>query len=91
MRDYGHRGDSDSTHPARIRGKDWLWTISLEIPAGSVFGLIGPNGSGKSTALRFSPRKCFRVPRIENSRVSDFAGGRNPQTHRRCFSVPRPG
>ena len=26
--------------------------VSLNIPAGTVFGLIGPNGAGKSTLLR---------------------------------------
>ena len=25
--------------------------LSLEVPAGSIFGLLGPNGSGKSTLL----------------------------------------
>ena len=28
--------------------------LSLDVPAGSVFGLLGPNGSGKSTLIPFS-------------------------------------
>ena len=26
--------------------------LSLEVPAGKVFGLIGPNGAGKTTTIR---------------------------------------
>ena len=26
--------------------------VSLQIPDGSIFGLVGPNGAGKSTLLR---------------------------------------
>ena len=47
------------TAPLRIRGltKRFDTTValdglSLEVPAGSCFGLVGPNGSGKSTTLR---------------------------------------
>ena len=35
--------------PRIHRGLDGL---SLEIPAGGVFGLLGPNGAGKSTTLK---------------------------------------
>src|SRR5690606_4078712 len=33
-------------------GRSLVRELSLEVPDGSVVGLVGPNGSGKSTALR---------------------------------------
>ncbi len=46
-------------HPLRIRDlTKWfgdtlaLNQLTLDVPAGSCFGLVGPNGSGKSTTLR---------------------------------------
>jgi len=46
-------------HPLRIRElTKWfgdtlaLDRLTLDVPAGSCFGLVGPNGSGKSTTLR---------------------------------------
>jgi ABC-2 type transport system ATP-binding protein len=35
--------------PRRHRGLD---ALTLEVPAGGVFGLLGPNGAGKSTTLK---------------------------------------
>jgi manganese/zinc/iron transport system ATP- binding protein len=32
--------------------KPVLWEISLDIPAGSLAGLVGPNGAGKSTLIK---------------------------------------
>ncbi len=32
--------------------KPVLWNVSLEIPAGTLAGLVGPNGAGKSTLLK---------------------------------------
>jgi ABC-2 type transport system ATP-binding protein len=29
-----------------------LREVSMEIPAGKIFGLLGPNGSGKTTTIR---------------------------------------
>jgi len=34
------------------RGRPVLWDIDLDVPRGSLVGLVGPNGAGKSTLLR---------------------------------------
>jgi len=34
------------------RGQPVLWDVDLDIPRGSLVGLVGPNGAGKSTLLR---------------------------------------
>ena len=34
------------------RGRPVLWDVDLDIPRGSLVGLVGPNGAGKSTLLR---------------------------------------
>lgn len=36
----------------RYRGVAALTDLSLEVPAGSIFGFLGPNGAGKTTALK---------------------------------------
>lgn len=67
-REYSHDDDADqpstsdeSAETAPLRAVDLTHTygsvtvlenVSLEIPAGSVTGLIGPNGCGKTTLLR---------------------------------------
>lgn len=43
----------DITHVTKAYGKTVaVRDLDLEIPAGSIFGLIGPNGSGKTTTMR---------------------------------------
>ncbi len=44
----------EATNLTKIYQRRWIAvnSISLEIPQGSIFGLVGPNGAGKSTTLR---------------------------------------
>ena len=61
----GHRADKQSESTAmtdaairtdgltkRYPGVDALTHLSLEVPAGSIYGFLGPNGAGKTTALK---------------------------------------
>ncbi|MGZ4706166.1 MAG: ABC transporter ATP-binding protein, partial [Acidimicrobiales bacterium] len=51
---------------ARYEEFQALDDVSLEVPAGTTFGLIGENGSGKSTLL-----KCMaRILRPEKGRIT---------------------
>lgn len=59
---------SENASPLSIRDvtvayhrKPVLWNLSLEIPKGSLVGLVGPNGAGKSTLLK---TVVGMVPRI---------------------------
>lgn len=57
--------------------KPVLWNVSVEIPNGSLVGLVGPNGAGKSTLLKTI---VDMVPRISGE-VSVFG-----QPYRNCRS-----
>ena len=36
----------------RFAGQDVLRGVSMQVPAGSIYGFLGPNGAGKTTTLR---------------------------------------
>ena len=47
--------------------------LSLEVPAGSVYGFIGPNGSGKTTTLRM----ILHILLPDSGRIQVFGDGRS--------------
>ena len=66
------RGLVSGFHRTRYREFYALQNIDLEIPRGSITGIIGPNGSGKSTLLRVMAG-IYRPSRgrlVTNGRVS---------------------
>ena len=60
-----------------------LDNVTLELPAGSMVGLIGPDGVGKSTLLAL----ISGVRRIQTGDVSALGGDMSDKAHRRdCFN-----
>ncbi|HEU5426327.1 MAG TPA: ATP-binding cassette domain-containing protein [Actinocrinis sp.] len=57
--------------------------ISLQIPAGSVFGLVGPNGAGKSTVVRMLTTLC--APTSGTATVAGHDVVREPAAVRRAI------
>ncbi|MEO6549940.1 MAG: ATP-binding cassette domain-containing protein [Ferruginibacter sp.] len=37
---------------AYARGRKSVNNLSLQVPAGSIYGFLGPNGAGKTTTIR---------------------------------------
>ena len=64
--------------------KPVLWNLSLDIPAGSLVGLVGPNGAGKTTLLK---TVVDMVPRISGE-VQVF-GERYSKARSRVAYVPQ--
>ncbi len=64
--------------------KPVLWNVSLDIPPGSLVGLVGPNGAGKSTLLK---AVVEMVPRV-SGQVYIF-GKPYRQSRRRIAYVPQ--
>jgi manganese/zinc/iron transport system ATP- binding protein len=64
--------------------KPVLWNVTLDIPRGSLVGLVGPNGAGKSTLLK---TVVDMVPRVSGE-VAIF-GRPYRQSRRRLAYVPQ--
>src|SRR5690242_21641646 len=67
-------GENSAVH-VRDLGKRYgdLWALrelDLDVPAGSVLGLLGHNGAGKTTALRILT--TLAVPTTGHARVAGF-------------------
>jgi ABC-2 type transport system ATP-binding protein len=60
--------------------------LSLEVPAGEVFGFLGPNGAGKSTTIRMLLGQAR--PTAGHARVFDTDAADVARAHRRLAYVP---
>ena len=58
--------------------------LDLEIPRGSIYGLLGPNGSGKTTTLRM----IMGILRPDQGSVMLLGGGSNGDARRRVGYLP---
>ena len=54
----------------RFSGHVAVNNLSLEVPAGGIFGLLGPNGAGKSTTIRM----IMEIYLADEGRISLFGG-----------------
>jgi ABC-2 type transport system ATP-binding protein len=74
--------DLVKVYPRDIRALDGL---SLDVPAGEVFGLLGPNGAGKSTAVRIL--STLSRPTSGAARVAGHDVLRHPERVRRSIGM----
>jgi len=58
--------------------------LSLEVPAGSVYGFIGPNGSGKTTTIRM----ILHILLPDSGRIEVFGDGRTDAARDRIGYLP---
>ena len=59
--------------------------LTLEIPAGEVFGFLGPNGAGKTTTVRLLT--CLIGPTSGTARVNGYDIGTDETDLRRSVGV----
>jgi manganese/zinc/iron transport system ATP- binding protein len=64
--------------------KPVIWDIALEIPPGSLVGVVGPNGAGKSTLLK----ACMDLIPTASGRVRFFGQSYRESRHRVAY-VPQ--
>ena len=55
-----------------------LTDVTLDVPAGTVFGFLGPNGAGKTTALKVLAGLARPTAGTRHHRRSDRLGSRRP-------------
>ena len=70
------------------KGVPALTDLTLDVPAGSVFGFLGPNGAGKTTAMKLLAGLVQADERHGNHQRDPRFGFRGPSTRTR---VPGPG
>ena len=69
----------------RYNGRTALASVSIEVRAGEVYGLLGPNGSGKSTLFRIL--STMMSPTAGRARVAGFDVTTEPDKVRRHVGV----
>ena len=86
-----HASRLESASPLQVRDvtvayhrKPVLWNVSVDIPPGSLVGLVGPNGAGKSTLLKTI---IEMIPRVSGE-VSIFGKPYRQQRHKVAY-VPQ--
>src|SRR3954462_7549822 len=77
------RAESLTKHFGPTRAVEGL---TLEVPAGEVFGFLGPNGAGKSTTIRML--LGLLRPTAGRGWIFDAQGGDVEQAHRHLAHVP---
>ncbi|HET6532615.1 MAG TPA: ABC transporter ATP-binding protein [Actinoplanes sp.] len=83
MSDAALRTDALTKRYGRLTALD---ALTLDVPAGEVFGFLGPNGAGKSTTIRL----LLGLARPSSGRAWIFGvdAGDVARTHRRLAYVP---
>src|SRR4051794_22476832 len=69
----------------RFGNTDALSGLDLEVPAGTVLGLLGHNGAGKTTAVRILT--TLLQPSSGHASVAGHDVSRNPNAVRECIAV----
>jgi len=64
--------------------KPVIWDIAVDVPPGTLVGVVGPNGAGKSTLLK----ACLGLIPVTSGRV-EFFGKPYPEARHRVAYVPQ--
>ncbi len=80
-------GDQHRRPHQALPGVQALTDLTLEVPAGSIYGFLGPNGAGKSTTLKILGGLIR--PTAGSASVAASRSRRAPPTGSRSATSPR--